>query len=187
MKSSSKWFIVSILCIGLFVLASWWTVLRGDTMPFSEIRWKAGFPQVEANGNWIKIHSLSGIPIDTLIGAAIKNWGPSYQHHFGMQFHSFLESMGGQSGLWMDYQLISGTTVEDQWSLSTRQRYSEFWESMGATNQWQSKGTIPLGPSSDLPILDAKARLQGGDWLSASQARKDLGVLFYLLHESYPK
>lgn len=185
MKFLSKWLFLSILCLVLVVLASWWTVFRGDKMPFSEIRWKAGFPEVEDNGKWIKIHSLSGIPMDTLVCAAIKNWGPSYQHHFGMQFHNFLESMGGQSGMWMDYQLIVNNSVEDKWSFNTRQRYSQFWENMGAARHWQSTRIIRSSPSLDLPVLDAKPNPQGGEWLSASQARKDLGVLFYLLHESY--
>ena len=135
-----------------------------ERVPFEDIRWKRGEPEVRIGGEWSRLLSVNGVRTTRLIERAIAEWGPAYQDRF-VQGFGFLAKEETR-GLNILYKLTVGNEQgeKSKWAWSTRGRYRKCIDAVAKRQTSQLMAKLSNADNRWLQHSDALADLRHFAW-----------------------
>jgi hypothetical protein len=148
-------------------------------LPFDDLRWRAGIPQIVVGDRWLPLRAVQGVPASTLVADDIAGEGPAFVDHFALDLDQLVRRRGSRWGPVISLDVQEGSTVRRVWRLATNfdaQRYERRLESR--TEQVDAPAGTPAPRRID--GTPSWPNLRG---LSRDDALADLGFLaWHLAH-----
>lgn len=160
------------------VLAGAAAELTGEgRLPFGDLRWRGGMPEILADGRWQSLRAVEDIPASTLVADEIAAEGPAFADHFASDLERLVERRGGRWGPLIALDVQDGGEARRIHQLATHLRRRALRHAL-------DERTVPVGGHGEMPL---PPRIDGTpSWpyigaLSAEEAEEDLGVLAWHL------
>lgn len=175
-------FVVSatIIVAGLLFL---YTAVEKQRLPFKDIRWTQGYPDIMLHDKWMKLVSVNGITIERLVDRAILEWGPAYQDRFLDGFSYLLKMENGKKNVFCRLVVRSDQSEKKVFSISTRGQYNRCLKKRRlARSVDRQPSTINRQPST---IDGGQSSVDGGRSISQKEALEDIRYLEWTLLNRY--
>ena len=164
------------------------TAQRDKRTPFTKVNYIDNHPCVDVDGDWVKLLSIEGIPIDTFIAYARDNEPRDWTKGFHRYLHYAMDDLGleREETVKVVYEIEGMANTKDfTLAVENRELATAHYEKQRSNNRVKRNHIVNIPNDLSYLIKRIDGHLVKTDWLTPDEAIHDLEYLEWEIDNHY--